>query len=143
MYEKAGLFDQAQEQYIQALDIAEYNNDTLLLIDLYTEISALFVQSRLWSKVEEYAQKAIQITQEAQLDLQQILAKNFNHLGLVRENQNAPEEAQQYYRRSLDLFQQLGDHLNSAKLHLQLASLEPSAERLERCVERIPTSPSA
>lgn len=135
IYEKTGSFGLAQEQYIKALDIAEFNQDTLLLAGLFTEISALFIQSQTWDKVEEYAQKAIQIVQEADLNLQHILAKNLNYLGLVNENKADKNLAGQYYRRSLDLFQQLSDHLNSAKLNLQLARLDNAPSRLEAALQ--------
>ena len=131
IYAQAGLLDRAQQQYIQALSIAEAEKDPILLAELATEMSALFIQSRMWSQAKRYAEKAIQLASDERVDLQLVLANNLFHLGQIAASQDSTEHAINYYRRSLDLFHQLGDHQNAAQLNLQLAPLEHANERLD------------
>src|SRR6266566_1214984 len=105
-YETLGEFEQAQHDYIQALDAARKMNNRAAEWQSAIDLGFLWA-GRDYAQAETWFRQALILSQA--LDDPALHARSLNRIGNWHLNVEQPHEALRYHRKALAIFQQLND----------------------------------
>jgi two-component sensor histidine kinase/tetratricopeptide (TPR) repeat protein len=109
----------------------EETNNTVRVATLQGEIGWTFLQRRQYDSAIIYLKRSLQTT-KADSDL---LASNFNSLGIIFNNQGRPDSAINYYERAFAVYNVRNDTLNRLTIANNLAIIYKNEGFYERALE--------
>ncbi len=121
LYNKQGDHSAAQTYLIEALEITESQKDSFFLLSLCTDIARLYQEQRIYDHALTYSQRALKIA--ARKQMVSVEAANFRIQGDIYKSLEMNDKALENYEAALVLFSDLKQHLNSATIEADIASL--------------------
>ncbi|MEO0895792.1 MAG: sensor histidine kinase [Bacteroidota bacterium] len=121
MLSSQGKFAEGQTYHLEALQVAEKLNDSLLLGGILTDLSQGYVNQEDWPKAMLYSQRALKM-----LEFQQFphaRASNFYINGLARYHSGESTQALVQLDRALSIYDEVGE-LRDEKVRIQLLKAE-------------------
>jgi len=132
-YHSLGLYTEAMAQYNFALEALESNLRNPLYIKLNNNIGKVYLSLNNFELAEQHFEET-RLASE-QLNDNKGLAISLGLLGASHEKQAEYEEALKDQRKSLELFQNLGDDFGVAMTHENMGSIYEDLEQFDRAHE--------
>ncbi|MCR9227440.1 MAG: tetratricopeptide repeat protein [Flavobacteriaceae bacterium] len=132
-YHILGLYTEAIAQYNSALEQLGPNFGEPLYIVLNNNIGKVYLSLNNFELAEKYFEQTKQASEQLKVD--KGLATSLGLLGASHEKQAEYEDALQDQRRSLELFQKLGDNQGIAITNENIGSVYEDLEKFELAYE--------
>jgi signal transduction histidine kinase len=121
LHNERGAYEEAQQNLIAALKIAEKEADTFSIITVYSEIGDVYAAQKVWQTSQQYYTNALQLAQLKKSRFAE--AGCLKRLGNIFHLQNKKDQATENYEAALKVYEQLGSIINAADVLKSLGQL--------------------
>ena len=119
--EEQRQWSQAEQYYLQALEIDIEYNDWHSQARTYHQLAKMAQAQRQWEQAEQYYQQALQLKIESNDRYNQ--AETYHQLAMMAQEQRQWQQAEQYYQQALQLFIESNDRYSQARTYLDLGRM--------------------
>lgn len=125
-----GDYKNAQSSFIQAIHYAEFLQDTLSLVIIYTNIGNVYFEEGLLDLAYKHIEKAFSFAQMKNMLLSEGQCLSLE--GDILTLQNLPQKALSKYESALEVYEKLGLAWPSAQLLVKMAAISPGLDALSK-----------
>lgn len=130
LYRQRGSYQQAQEQLIKGLKIAEIEKDTFSMMTLFSEIGDVYAAQEGWEKAEGHYRKSLDLARSK--NRQFVEAGCLNKLGNIYHLQGKESAAIEKYELALKIYEQINSKINAADVQISLSKIYKEGNQLEK-----------
>jgi two-component system, NarL family, sensor kinase len=130
LYAEIGDYAAAQSYLIQALRLAETQQDTFFMMSLRTHISQLYAAQNQWEKTISYATTAMEMAEAKKIEL--TAAQNHQTLASAHQAMNNIPAAIIHSERALTYYRKLDNRIQLANTQFQLANLYQNTDNIRQ-----------
>lgn len=113
-------YNEAIDNHLKSLSIFEENQDVKGIMQINNNLVPLFIKVTQWEKAKKYAQRTKSYLKENDNDLSK--AQLYDNYSLILENLKQKDSVLYFRKKSLELFSNLNDKYNVARLKHNIAN---------------------
>jgi signal transduction histidine kinase len=130
---KQGLYDEAVAVYLEALTLAEKEQNRKTAADIYNNLGIVHLNLEQYAKALEYLNKGLQLRQAN--GWKRDAAESYHNIGNVYYQQVEDSMAAVFYNKSLALHRETGDRSGEATVLMNLAGVYHEAGDYDKALE--------
>ena len=134
LYKMKGDFESAKINYETALKYAQSNSDSMLMATNYNDLGVIYFETGNYTRASDYYLKAANMRSLMGKRGKNGLVLSYNNLGVLNRRFDKLNVALDYYKKGLELAQELNDDLRTSTFFNNIANIYRDKEDYDKAL---------